>query len=136
MNSSLPASAKPSVPSEGEATAGVKVLVCGARGFDDRKLLGRTLAQLHEAAPIALVISGGAPGADRLAESWANHRHIPLCVFPANWHHEGKSAGPKRNQRMLDFGRPDLVVAFPGGPGTADMKAKARAAGVKVIEIQ
>ena len=33
----------------------------------------------------------------------------------------GNAAGPIRNQRMLDHGKPDIVVAFPGGSGTADM---------------
>jgi UDP-N-acetylmuramoylalanine-D-glutamate ligase len=35
---------------------------------------------------------------------------------------------------MLEREKPDLVVAFPGGRGTADMVAKARAAGVEVLE--
>jgi hypothetical protein len=35
---------------------------------------------------------------------------------------------------MLDEGTPDMVVAFPGGRGTADMKMRARLAGVEVIE--
>jgi hypothetical protein len=38
-----------------------------------------------------------------------------------------------RNQAMLDYGKPDLVVAFPGGKGTADMVRRARVAGVKVL---
>ena len=36
---------------------------------------------------------------------------------------------------MLDEGKPDLVIAFPGGRGTADMVRKANRAGVKVVEI-
>jgi hypothetical protein len=35
---------------------------------------------------------------------------------------------------MLDEGKPQLVVAFPGGRGTADMIGRARAAGVPVVE--
>jgi hypothetical protein len=31
---------------------------------------------------------------------------------------------------MLDQGKPDLVVAFPGGRGTANLVKQARAAGV------
>ena len=38
-----------------------------------------------------------------------------------------------RNARMLAEGKPDLVVAFPGGRGTADMVAQARKAGVRVV---
>jgi hypothetical protein len=35
---------------------------------------------------------------------------------------------------MLDEGKPNLVVAFPGGTGTADMVQRAREAGNEVIE--
>ena len=35
---------------------------------------------------------------------------------------------------MLDERRPDLVVAFPGGRGTADMVGRARSAGIEVID--
>ena len=33
---------------------------------------------------------------------------------------------------MLDLFAPDGLIAFPGGSGTADMVARARAAGVTV----
>lgn len=49
---------------------------------------------------------------------------------------EGKAAGPIRNQRMLDDGKPDRVLAFPGGRGTANMVKLAKAAGVPVHEIR
>lgn len=109
----------------------MRVLVCGGRDFDQSKAVGRTLAGLDG---VSLIISGGAPGADRLAESWANHNKVPLCVFPANWRFAGRAAGPLRNQAMIDHGKPDLVVAFPGGRGTADMVSRAKAAGVRIIE--
>jgi len=52
--------------------------------------------------------------------------------FPADWSRHGKSAGPIRNRQMLIEGRPDIVVAFPGGKGTANMIKQAVEAGVKV----
>lgn len=55
--------------------------------------------------------------------------------FPADWGSLGKAAGPIRNSLMLTEANPSLVIAFPGGKGTADMISKARAAGVKVIEV-
>lgn len=45
------------------------------------------------------------------------------------------AAGGIRNQYMLTW-HPNLVVAFPGGTGTADMCRRARAAGLEPIEIQ
>ena len=46
----------------------------------------------------------------------------------------GKGAGPIRNQRMLDAGQPDLVVAFEGGRGTADMITRTKRAGIEILE--
>jgi hypothetical protein len=80
-----------------------------------------------------MVIAGGARGADTLAAQWAADRGIPAEVYMADWQGQGRKAGPIRNQRMLDEGRPDLVAAFPGGKGTAGMMALARKAGVPVI---
>jgi hypothetical protein len=47
----------------------------------------------------------------------------------------GKTAGPLRNQRMLDEGKPDLVVAFPGGGGTKDIVRRAVKAGLALHEV-
>jgi hypothetical protein len=51
----------------------------------------------------------------------------------AEWESLGRKAGPIRNQRMLTEGKPALVVAFPGGKGTANMVAQARATNVRVF---
>jgi hypothetical protein len=37
---------------------------------------------------------------------------------------------------MLDVGKPDLVIAFPGGNGTAHMVGIAKAAGITVIKVK
>lgn len=79
-------------------------------------------------------MQGGASGADQLAVKWAEIHNIPVITFPANWR-IGRKGGPLRNAFMLSEGRPDLVVAFPGGPGTQDMVRRAEAAGVPVKRI-
>ena len=112
-----------------------RVLVCGGRDYTDAETVSRTLAELRKTRGIALVIAGGARGADTLAADWAKAVGIPCEVYMADWEGLGRKAGPIRNQRMLDEGKPDLVVAFPGGRGTAGMVRIARAAGVEVIEI-
>jgi len=109
----------------------MRLLVCGGRTFDDRRLLGRALTAVNEETPITLIITGGARGADQLAEAWAAARQLPLMVFPAHWN-MGKRAGPARNAWMLQFGQPDMVFAFPGGRGTEDMVERAVKAGLKV----
>lgn len=110
-----------------------RVLVCGGRDFDNAAWLRLTLDELHAAEPYTLLIEGGAGGADRLAREWATTKGIPVATFDAEWMAHGRRAGPIRNQRMLEEGQPDEVVAFPGGRGTADMVRRARAAGITVL---
>lgn len=107
----------------------MRVLVCGSRFSEVGGL--RVRAAL-DTLPITLLIQGGATGVDEAAKRWAQARGIPVMEFPANWTHQGKAAGPIRNAAMLKYGQPELVVAFPGGNGTANMVKLARAAGVPV----
>jgi hypothetical protein len=85
------------------------------------------------------IISGGARGADTLARDYAKSAAIEFTEFPVtsyDWGKYGKAAGALRNIKMLREGEPDLVVAFPGGRGTAHMVSISKAANVKVIEIE
>lgn len=118
-------------------SARVVVLVCGGRGYPDRAFVFRQLdwlAQRYEAEGLH-VIEGGAEGADRWAREWRQERRIGGRTFAAEWVRLGRKAGMLRNQRMLREGRPALVVAFPGGKGTADMIRRAEAAGVPVLRL-
>lgn len=108
----------------------MKVLVCGGRDFNDYEFVTKTLGALKG---VTEIIQGGASGADKLAERWACANKIATIVFHADWKSHARAAGPIRNSHMLAYG-PDLVVAFPGGRGTADMVGKAKRKGVRVIE--
>lgn len=112
----------------------MRVLVTGGRNYADRIRLYAELDSLHQSRPFECVIQGGARGADRLAYDWCASRLVCCRHFPADWS-QGPKAGPMRNAQMLREGKPDIVLAFPGGAGTADMVAKARQAGVLVMEI-
>jgi predicted Rossmann-fold nucleotide-binding protein len=114
----------------------MRVLVCGGRNYRDHIRVGEALNRLHDKLGIDLIIQGGASGADELAFAWARVNGVPEQQFEADWENHGSFAGPMRNKRMLEEGRPDLVIAFPGGRGTADMVKKARKAGVNVVVIE
>jgi len=119
----------------GEA-ARMKVLVCGGRDFIDWHFLAQTLTSIHNNTRITLLIHGGASGADMLAGRWARINDVRANVYAADWRKYGRAAGPIRNIEMLKVGRPDCVVAFPGGRGTENMKDQARKAGVRVFEYE
>jgi predicted polyphosphate/ATP-dependent NAD kinase len=97
--------------------SGLIVIVCGGRDYDDRVHLYRILGKL---SPVR-VIHGGCPtGADWLASCWAEVQGVEVDVFHAEWGRHGRAAGPIRNSAMAKSGA-DLLLAFPGGKGTASM---------------
>lgn len=123
------------------------ILICGSRtwGATDDALQNMRDVTLFESAMSmwldkhgapALVVAGGARGADTFGELWAKRRAKAVRVFPADWKRFGRSAGPKRNQQMLDEGRPQAVIAFTRdlrtSRGTRDMVTRARKAGLPV----
>ena len=81
------------------------------------------------------IIEGGATGVDSAAADFATVNFCNLEVYPADWKQHGRSGGYIRNKQMLFEGKPDLVVAFPGGKGTAMMVDLANRAGIKVIDM-
>lgn len=83
-----------------------------------------------------VIISGGAKGVDSAAADWAIVNWINPEIYKPNWFKFKKVAGLIRNQQMLKKGKPDLVVAFPGGRGTNHMVGISKKAGVKVIELE
>jgi hypothetical protein len=113
-----------------------RVLICGGRDFNDRDFIHNTLCALTiKRGPFTVVIHGAATGADHEGMIWAQMMGIKHLPMAADWRKHGKAAGPIRNQRMIDDGKPDLVIAFPGGRGTADMVRRARSAKIEVMEI-
>jgi hypothetical protein len=124
----------------------MKALICGGRENNketDEKRLFAYMDQFvsDEAAnghATVCIVHGGARGTDTSAERWAKVRGISSQVVRikrSDWKKYGLGAGPMRNAKMLAL-KPDVVIAFPGGNGTKDMIKQARAANVRVIEVQ
>ena len=110
----------------------MRILVTGGRDYTNYTAVVHALAQMPEDATL---VHGAARGADSLAaDYWGCTLGRATESHPADWVKHGKAAGPIRNQEMLDSGV-DILIAFPGGRGTADMTRRALAAGVKVIQI-
>lgn len=105
-----------------------RILVCGGRDYADRERVFSVLDKCLAFYGAVTIIHGAAPGADSLANGWAEQREVPIEPYPADWKQYGKRAGFIRNSKMLNEGHPDLVIAFPGGAGT-DMMVKLAIAG-------
>lgn len=98
----------------------MRIVICGGRNYSDAETLRRVLDGLHAVAGIKEIATGGAKGADQLAEEWARAVGVDSRVYLADWEQYGRSAGPRRNRVMLTEFAPDIVVSFPGGRGTSD----------------
>ena len=110
----------------------MKVLVTGSRNFTNRRYMRRVIDALYG---VEEIIQGEAKGADLCAKGIAKEMGIQCIGYPAQWKKYGKSAGPIRNQEMLDKEHPDLVLAFPleGSVGTWDMVRRAQKAATEVL---
>ncbi len=113
----------------------MRVLVCGGRNFNNQELLVSTLNTLYLDENFDVLIEGEANGADKMSAWWAEAYNIKIERYNAEWKKHGRRAGFIRNQRMLDEGNPDLVIAFPGGVGTDMMCNLAEQAGIEVRKI-
>ena len=113
-----------------------RILVCGGRNYTERNVVFETLSTCRpHFADQFCIIQGHAHGADKLARDWALENGYCCIDVPAPWNYYKLAAGPIRNAWMLYFCCPQLVIAFPGGSGTADMVARANGAGVPVYAI-
>lgn len=88
-----------------------KVAVVGGRGFTDVVFLCRYLDAYYAKHGVSILVTGGAPGADQIAEEWARRHEIDTHIFRAHWSEEGKRAGPRRNLRIAEYS--DVMLAFP-----------------------
>lgn len=93
--------------------------------------------QLHdvlttELQPEDIVVSGGAYGADLMAETWAKLNHNEPVVLEPDWS-KGKHAGIIRNTEII--AKADRVIAFWDGEsvGTAHTVSLARLKNIPVL---
>lgn len=112
--------------------------VVGSRTFEDYDLLKRTLDRVrlmfHERD--IHIVSGGAQGADTLAEQYSNQvLGKQAKVFPADWKTYGRAAGFRRNQFIVDDS--DMIIAFWDGcsRGTQNTMNRATKAGKPVLVV-
>lgn len=90
-------------------TKPVKLGVIGSRSFQDYPFMAKILDWFE----ISEIISGGAKGADSMAKKYAINNGIKYTEFPAEWDKYGKSAGYRRNEKIVD--RADEIIAFWDG---------------------
>jgi hypothetical protein len=91
----------------------MKLAIIGSRSFDNYILLEEKTLELYPIDKITSIVSGGAHGADTLAEQFAHNHHIPIVIHKPQWELYGKKAGAVRDRMIVDDA--DEVLAFWDG---------------------
>ena len=104
----------------------MNIAIVGGRDFFDYDLLKETLlsapgldfiyTKLDSADTNNVkynIVSGGAKGADSLAEEFAKEFGLDMIVFHADWKQYGRGAGMMRNKQIIS--ESDIVFAFWDG---------------------
>lgn len=128
-------------PASVVAPAAAWVIVAGG-GRDLTWPLDQVRSALHHhvaSRSVLQLFHGAARGADQLIATAAVQLGWPVTAIAADWHRHGRRAGPIRNRQLLDQAQqlasrhttPQLpvavvVIAFPGGAGTASLLQLAR----------
>lgn len=127
----------------------IRVLVSGGRDYAHRDKVMGALYELLEVDDDNMMgknhlviihgfctVKGKLSGADRWADEFAVVHWCGCERYPANFAKYGSYAGFYRNQQMIDEGKPDIALIFPGGRGTEDMKVRAINSGIEVREFK
>ena len=123
----------------------MNLALIGSRNFHDydsfHKAVLLTLQKWGKnLSDVEYIVSGGAKGADTLAEIFAKEYSIKPMIFPVkkeDWYKYGKAAGIMRNTQIID--NASHVIAFPSkyGKGTQDSinKANKRKLPIQILYI-
>jgi hypothetical protein len=106
-------------------------LFTGSREWADETPIYEDIVSLPDGA---VVIHGGALGADMIADHYARANGYHVAEVKALWSRHGKAAGPLRNDALMAL-MPTVAYAYPlpQSRGTWDMVRKLEAANVPVF---
>jgi len=130
------------IPSRPEIVPARSLVIAAGGGRDlawpHQRIAAELLARTG-GRPVHLLLHGGARGADAAIGRAAQQLGWASLVMPAQWQLHGRAAGPIRNRELLEqaiaraeahsspgYQASVLVVAFPGGTGTASLVQQAR----------
>jgi hypothetical protein len=107
----------------------MKTIIAGSRTIKDYLIIEHAIKE--SGFKITEVVSGCAPGVDRLGEKWAEKHGVPIKRFPADWDSFGRAAGAIRNGQMAEYAGALIAIWDGISSGTEDMIKKAQKRGIK-----
>jgi len=112
-----------------------KVAIVGSRRFNNYEFMKHTLDSHRD--KIAMIISGGARGADTLAQRYAKENGLPILIYYPDWKTYGKRAGFRRNVVVANVAEYMIAFAYSDSRGTRHVVKQMEKLGkpVTVIEL-
>ncbi len=116
------------------------IAIVGSRGFKDYALLCASVDEyIKSLEPYDVnvtIVSGGAAGADTLAERYADENNCKKLIFLAEWKKYGRAAGIVRNKDIINAA--DTVIAFwdgksKGTNNSIDLAKKAKIQSIVIM---
>src|SRR5277367_3464711 len=109
----------------------MRIVCTGGRDYKNAEHIDGVLNGFVD---VTEVYVGDCPtGVDLLVRGWCQMNDVLFRMFEADWNKHRRAAGPIRNREMLQAAGTDaLVIAFPGGRGTADCTRQAKMLGMIV----
>lgn len=128
----------------------IRLIIAGSRDFNDYELLKKEVDEylfeevicthypdLTEETAVVEIVSGGARGADKLGEKYADGRGLPFKRFIPDWEKHKKSAGYIRNEEMAKYSNYCIIFNLARSKGSVHMEniAKKYKLGLKVVNL-
>jgi len=111
----------------------MRLAIVGSRFFTDYEYMKLVFEDfVADNGAITAIVSGGAKGADTLAQQIANEYNITMQVWPADWNSNGNAAGPIRNKQIVEDSDAMLAFLAPDSRGTMNSISLARKKGIDV----
>ncbi|MDE0698354.1 MAG: DUF2493 domain-containing protein [Boseongicola sp.] len=111
---------------------GTLVAVTGGRDVADAGAVTASLDKARAKHPDMVLVHGGGPGVERIAQRWAERNGVDQVVCKPDWNRHGRAAPFRRNAALLDL-LPKGVIAFPGSGITENLVDRARQLGIPVM---
>lgn len=115
----------------------MKIAIVGGRDFNDYEMLKKELGKFIDENEVSLnsIVSGGAKGADTLAEKFAAEMGVEMIIFKPDFEKFGRVAALARNTQIVECA--DTVFAFWDGKskGTHDSIRKTENLGKTLLII-
>lgn len=115
--------------------SGIKnIVICGSFGFLDEKSIFKNLDKIKYKYRAFRIICAAEDSIGKIANKWARENDIEMIAERASWFRYGTAAKALRDEHILNYYSPVLVVCFSNLKEYPNLYGKAKRDGIDVLE--